>query len=402
MQMHNPPCIERDSIQLGAITVPSLHISRKTSIILILKFPRSFVSIGIDQVSRSLTHPKGESVYVQTVMTTMFSNWEVCPSTEGTYGQSLIWPIVVLADSFVASLENPSHPCFLDVPLYSSILPSDLYEPFLDGVFAPTSYFDLSAPTTLANATLTPDTTVPSAQLSWSNANSVDPGMIVDSTDDFDMLNPCQMDGTPIDEVLLQCALSVSNRAPRTPSLCSSDGGYCNTPGPGAVTPEQTSPRPSILVVSNRLEKQPAVTNELKRTRGAFKTTNPYSRECVARRAAKSVPSSKVERKRSCNSSEDKATSQIQAKKAHSAVERRYRENINSKIMDLHRTLLATEFGSWSSDVEDVKLLDLKKEECGKIRKSDVLVNAMTYVHQSEIEMRHMSEEIRRLRGQSR
>jgi hypothetical protein len=333
----------------------------------------------------------------------MFSNWEVCPSTEGTSGKSLIWPIVVLADSFVASPENPSHPCFLDVPLYSSILPSDLDEPFLDGVFAPTSYFDLSAPTTLANATLTPDTTVPSTQLSWSNANSVDPGMVVDSIDDFDMLGlwQAQMDGTAIDEVLHQCALSVSNRAPPTPSLCSSDEGYSNTSESGADTPEQ-SPRPSVLVASNRVEKQPAVTNELKRTRGTLKTINPDSRKCVARRAVKSVPHSKLEQKRSCSSSEDKATSQIQAKRAHSAVERRYRENLNSKITDLHRTLLATEFGSWSSNVEDVKLLDLKKDEWGKIRKSDVLVNAMAYVHQSEIEMRHMSEEIRRLRGQSR
>jgi hypothetical protein len=79
------------------------------------------------------------------------------------------------------------------------------------------------------------------------------------------------------------------------------------------------------------------------------------------------VPYSKVERKRSCNSNEDKATSQIQAKKAHSAVERRYRENLNSEIMDLHLALLATEFGSWSSDGEDVKLSGLKKEEWGKI-----------------------------------
>jgi hypothetical protein len=270
-------------------------------------------------------------------------------------------------------------------------------------VFAPTSYFDFSTPITLANATLRPDTTVPSAQFSWSNANSVDPGMIVDSTNGFGMLNPwqAQMDGTAIDEVMHRYALSVSNRAPRTPSLCSSDGGYSDTPRSGAVTPEQASPHPSTPVASNCLEKQPGVTNGLKRARGALKTTYPDSRECVARRAAKSVPYSKVERKRSRNSNEDKATSQIQAKKAHSAVERRYRENLNSKIMDLHRTLLATEFSSRFSDIEDVKLLDLKKEDWSKIRKSDVLVNAMTYVHQSEIEMRHMSEEIRRLRGQS-
>lgn len=314
---------------------------------------------------------------------------------------SLIRSIVVLANGFVASSENLTHPYLLDVPLYSSILPSDLGEPFLDGVFAPTSYFDLSTPITLANDTLRPDTTVPSAQFSWSNANSVDPSMIVDSTDGFDMLNPwqAQMDGTTIDEVLHQCALSVLNCAPRTPSLCSSDGGYSDTSGLGAVTPEQANSHPSTPVASNYLEKQPGVANALKRTRGALKTTKPDSRECAARRAAKSMPDGKAERKRSCNSSEDHATSRIQVKRAHSAVERRYRENLNSKIMDLHRTLLATEFGSWVSDVEDAKLLDLKKEEWSKIRKSDVLVNAMTYVHQSEIEMRHMSEEIRRLKG---
>jgi hypothetical protein len=315
------------------------------------------------------------------------------------YLWSLLWPIIVLADSFVASPENLTHPYLLDASLYSSILPSDLDEPFLDGVFAPTSYFDLSTPITLANAPLGPDTTVPSAQLSWSDTNSVDPGMIVDSTDGFDILNSwqAQMDGTAIDEAMRRYALSVSNRVPRTPSLCSSNGGYSDT-----FTPEPTSPHPSTPVASNCLEKEPGVTNGLKRTRGALKTTSPDSRECVAQRPAKSVPYSKVERKRSCSSSKDKATSQIRAKKSHSAVERRYRENLNSKITDLHRTLLATEFSSWFSDVEDVKLLDLKKEEWSKIRKSDVLVNAMTYVHQSEIEMRHMSEEIRQLRGQTK
>ena len=303
--------------------------------------------------------------------------------------------------AFVASQENPSHPCFFDVPLYSSILPSDLDEPFLDGGFAPTSYFDLSTPTTFTPA---PDTTAPSTQLPWSNANSVDSGMMGDSTDDFDMFNPWQgqMDGTAIDDVLHQCALSASNRGPRTPSFCSSDEGYSTSSGSEAVTPKQASPCPSTPDTSNHLERQPRATNGLKRTRGALKTINSDNRECVARRATKSAPYSKAERKRSCNSDEDKATSQILAKRAHSAVERRYRENLNSKIMDLHHTLLATEFGSWSSNVEGVKLLDLKKEEWGKIRKSDVLVNAMTYVHQSEIEMRHMSEEIRRLRGQSR
>ena len=220
---------------------------------------------------------------------------------------------------------------------------------------------------------------------------------MVDSTDGSDTFNPwqAQMDGTAIDEVMRQCALSVSNRASRTPSLCSSD-----TSRSGVVTPEQASPHPSTSVASGRLRKQPGLSNGVRRTRGALKTTNPDSRECVARRAAKSVRHSKVERKRSYSSDEDKTTSQMQAKKAHSAVERRYRENLNGKIMELHRTLLATEFSSCFSHDEGVKLLDRPNEDWSKIHKSDVLVNAMAYVHQSEIEMRHMSAEIRRLKGQ--
>jgi hypothetical protein len=309
----------------------------------------------------------------------------------------------VLANSPVASPEDLTRPCFLDDPQYTSIFPSDLDKPFLDGAFASTGYFDLSSPVTSADATSwRPDTTAPSAQPSWGNANSVDPCMMVDNTTGCDMFNPwqAQMDRTAIDDVMRQYALSTSNRPPRTPSLCSSDGSYNDTSGPDAVAPEQASPHLSTSVASNRRGRQHRVTNGVKRTRGALNTTNPDGRECVARRAAKSVPHSKVERKRSYNSGEDEATSQMRAKKAHSAVERRYRENLNGKITELHCTLLATEFSSWLSDDEGAKLLNRPKEELSKIRKSDVLVNAMIYIHQSEIEMRHMSEEIRRLRGQ--
>jgi hypothetical protein len=105
-----------------------------------------------------------------------------------------------------------------------------------------------------------------------------------------------------------------------------------------------------------------------------------------------------IEQKRSCTSSDDEAANQLRTRQAHSAVERRYRENLNGKIMELHRALVATEFNSRCSELEDGEPSNSKTEEWCKIRKSDVLVNAMNYVYQSEIEMRHMSDEIRRLR----
>lgn len=37
------------------------------------------------------------------------------------------------------------------------------------------------------------------------------------------------------------------------------------------------------------------------------------------------------------------------------------------------------------------------REHRGKVRKSDVMTDAMNYVHQSEVEMRHMTDEITRL-----
>jgi hypothetical protein len=86
----------------------------------------------------------------------------------------------------------------------------------------------------------------------------------------------------------------------------------------------------------------------------------------------------------------------IRAKQAHSVVERRYRDNLNEKIMQLHRTLVGAESTSRLSGIPTHNMFTSKVHR-GKFRKSDVMADAMNYVHQSEVEMRHMSDEITRL-----
>jgi len=87
--------------------------------------------------------------------------------------------------------------------------------------------------------------------------------------------------------------------------------------------------------------------------------------------------------------SDSDSSSRHSAKRNHSAVERRYRNNLNGKLEELSRILRATESSSLSS------LTDHHKRVC----KSDVLNDAINYIYQSEVEMRHMSDEIRRLSG---
>jgi hypothetical protein len=99
------------------------------------------------------------------------------------------------------------------------------------------------------------------------------------------------------------------------------------------------------------------------------------------------------------------------AKAAHSRVEKRYRENLNAKLTLLHTTLQNTRYGCTrnndDSDSEfdfDANINSTPKPKPSsstagnsKFRKSDVLSDAMNYVHQTEVEMRHMENEILRL-----
>jgi hypothetical protein len=78
------------------------------------------------------------------------------------------------------------------------------------------------------------------------------------------------------------------------------------------------------------------------------------------------------------------------AKQIHAAVERRYRDKLNEKFQQLFQTLSTTDSPS----------LSLETRTRGKLRKSDILLDAICYIQRSQAEIRHMSDEIRRLHEQ--
>ncbi|EXJ71444.1 uncharacterized protein A1O5_05252 [Cladophialophora psammophila CBS 110553] len=93
-----------------------------------------------------------------------------------------------------------------------------------------------------------------------------------------------------------------------------------------------------------------------------------------------------------------KADAKQRAKQAHSLVERKYRENLNAKISQLHNTLQASHYGPKVGDDGEAEAANSASGlPPPKVRKSDVLTEAMNYVNQTEVEMRHMENEIHRL-----
>ena len=79
-------------------------------------------------------------------------------------------------------------------------------------------------------------------------------------------------------------------------------------------------------------------------------------------------------------------------------MERRYRDNLNTKLEALHCALRATQFGTTAAGHDKAAVKDEPSEAPAKFRKSDVLVDALNYVDQTELEMRHMANEIHSLR----
>lgn len=79
-------------------------------------------------------------------------------------------------------------------------------------------------------------------------------------------------------------------------------------------------------------------------------------------------------------------------------MERKYRENLNAKIGQLHTTLQSSHYGPRAGDEGDSDGAGAQSAiPASKVRKSDVLSEAMNYVNQTEVEMRHMENEIQRL-----
>lgn len=111
-----------------------------------------------------------------------------------------------------------------------------------------------------------------------------------------------------------------------------------------------------------------------------------------------------------------KQTKKTRARQAHSLVERKYRENLNAKIQELHQLLQRTHLNR--SNQQDVNRSSIQthhhhhhddvtdQDDCddnaddrasSKVKKSDVLIEAMNYVHSTEAEMVRMRDEIRQL-----
>jgi len=82
----------------------------------------------------------------------------------------------------------------------------------------------------------------------------------------------------------------------------------------------------------------------------------------------------------------------------HSLVERRYRENLNSQIEELQHALQKVQVNRTGDRQHSAEIISL--DTTVRIRKSDILAKALNYVYQSEVDMRHMANEISRLQGQ--
>ena len=88
----------------------------------------------------------------------------------------------------------------------------------------------------------------------------------------------------------------------------------------------------------------------------------------------------------------------VKAKAAHSVVERRYRDKLNDKMLQLHRTLMTSGLAP-SLFGESTMFDDPMASSVSKVGKAEIMTNAINYVTQAELQMRHMTGEIEQLRN---
>ncbi|KIW32059.1 uncharacterized protein PV07_03633 [Cladophialophora immunda] len=106
-------------------------------------------------------------------------------------------------------------------------------------------------------------------------------------------------------------------------------------------------------------------------------------------------------RRNQSNSSSEDESAILKAKFAHSVIERRYRDNLNGKMMQLHRVLLTAETSQTSPASQfSAASSPTGPTLSGRVRKSDIMSRAINYIHQSEVEIRHLDDEIKRLQDQ--
>ncbi|KIW34413.1 uncharacterized protein PV07_01191 [Cladophialophora immunda] len=131
-----------------------------------------------------------------------------------------------------------------------------------------------------------------------------------------------------------------------------------------------------------------------------YNTGKNISRTRIARSASGQQPKRGRPRNKRNQSSPSKDESAIQkSKDHHSAIERRYRDNLNGKMKQLHRVLLAAETNQTSTSPSKTSS-SAGPALSSRVRKCDIMSKAVNYIHQSEVEIRHMDDEIKRLQDQ--
>jgi Helix-loop-helix DNA-binding domain len=112
-------------------------------------------------------------------------------------------------------------------------------------------------------------------------------------------------------------------------------------------------------------------------------------------------PSTSLSKKQSTSSrprqqrgNRDDTNARSHSKKAHSLVERRYRENLNGSIARLHLTLMKTKRVGGQLPASQHEDSEEQQSDMSKMCKSDIMLEAVAYVHQTEVELRHMADEI--------
>jgi len=188
------------------------------------------------------------------------------------------------------------------------------------------------------------------------------------------------------------------------PDLMQNDAFPCRlSNGQASCSPQQCGQEPACLQLASLAEIEECNT-------APFPTTNAneFDFSAPVRKSSRSIsgepaPKSKGQQEKTTrnkrglkSSSSDEDSAQLRAKQAHSVVERRYRDNLNGKIMQLHGALVATEANSRLTGMLTQDFYT-SRDHRGKVRKSDVMTDAMNYIHQSEVEFRHMTDEIGRL-----
>ena len=165
-------------------------------------------------------------------------------------------------------------------------------------------------------------------------------------------------------------------------------------------TPELCGPNAACLDFSDLPDLEdcgllPCITENLPDTANYTQTSQsqPIS-------ISETVPSKKTtanSRQRVSRAKSDDKTSRSNSKKAHSLVERRYRENLNGNITQLRLALLKTKRVGFTAPQAEDEDEESQKQSLSKVRKGDVMLEAVDYVNQTEVEIRHMADEIQLL-----